>query len=62
MTQETQEIDIRMWIMRIVRNWYWIILSCILFGVLGIYTYFSTTAKYTVDAKLMIRKIGRAHV
>lgn len=55
MTQETQEIDIRMWIMRIVRNWYWIILSCILFGVLGIYTYFSTTAKYTVDAKLMIR-------
>lgn len=55
MTQETQEIDIRMWIIRIVKNWYWILLSCILFGALGVYTYLSTTSKYTVDAKLMIR-------
>ena len=55
MTQETQEIDIRTWIIRIFRNWYWILISCIIFGALGIYTYLSTTSKYTVDAKLMIR-------
>ena len=55
MAQETQEIDIRTWIIRIVRNWYWFLLSCILFGALGVYTYFATTSKYTVDAKLMIR-------
>ena len=55
MAQETQEIDIRTWIIRIVHNWYWFLLSCILFGALGVYTYFATTSKYTVDAKLMIR-------
>ena len=55
MTQETQEIDIRTWIIRIFRNWYWILISCIIFGALGVYTYLSTTSKYTVDAKLMIR-------
>ncbi len=55
MAQETQEIDLRMWIIRILKNWYWFLLSCILFGALGVYSYFSTTSKYTVDAKLMIR-------
>ena len=29
MAQETQEIDIRMWCIRILKNWYWILLSCI---------------------------------
>lgn len=55
MAQDTQEIDIRMWCIRILKNWYWIILSCILFGCLGIYKYFSTTPRHTVDAKIMIR-------
>lgn len=55
MAQETQEIDIRMWCIRILKNWYWILLSCILFGAWGIYTYLSTTPRHTVDAKIMIR-------
>lgn len=55
MAQETQEIDIRMWCIRILKNWYWILLSCILFGAWGIYTYLSTTPRHTVDAKIMLR-------
>ena len=55
MAQETQEIDIRMWCIRILKNWYWILLSCILFGAWGVYTYLSTTPRHTVDAKIMIR-------
>jgi capsular exopolysaccharide synthesis family protein len=55
MAQETQEIDIRMWCIRILKNWYWILLSCIVFGALGIYNYLSTTPRHTVDAKIMIR-------
>ena len=55
MAQETQEIDIRMWCIRILKNWYWILLSCILFGAWGVYTDLSTTPRHTVDAKIMIR-------
>ena len=55
MAQETQEIDIRMWCIRILKNWYWIMLSCIIFGALGIYNYLSTTPRHAVDAKIMIR-------
>lgn len=55
MAQETQEIDIRMWCIRILKNWYWILLSCILFGAWGVYTYLSTTPRHIVDAKIMIR-------
>lgn len=55
MAQETQEIDLRMWIIRILKNWYWILLSCIVFGALGVYKFFSTTYRHTVDAKIMIR-------
>lgn len=55
MAQETQEIDIRKWVLRILKNWYWFVLSCCLCGVIGIYHYFSHTKKFTVDASLMIR-------
>jgi uncharacterized protein involved in exopolysaccharide biosynthesis len=55
MAQENQEIDIRAWVMRILRNWYWFALSCLLCGALGIYYYASHTRKYTVDASLMLR-------
>ena len=55
MAQENQEIDIRAWVMRILRNWYWFALSCMLCGALGIYYYASHTRKYTVDASLMLR-------
>lgn len=55
MAQENQEIDIRGWIIRILKNWYWFVLSCALCGAFGMYKYFSTTQKYQVDAKIMIR-------
>lgn len=55
MTQETQEIDIRKWILRILKNWYWFVLCCALFSALGVYYYFSHTYKFTVDASLMLR-------
>lgn len=55
MTQETQEIDIRKWVLRILKNWYWFVLCCALFGALGVYYYFSHTYKFTIDASLMLR-------
>ena len=55
MAQQTQEIDIRLWCTRILKNWYWFFISCFLFGVLGIYKYFSTTPQYEVDSRIMIR-------
>ena len=55
MAQQTQEIDIRLWSTRILKNWYWFFISCFLFGVLGIYKYFSTTPQYEVDSRIMIR-------
>lgn len=48
---QNQEIDIRAWVMRILKNWYWFALSCMFFGGLGVLTYLSKTYK-----------IGRAHV
>ena len=55
MAQQTNEVDIRLWCVRILKNWYWFVISCFLFGVWGIYHYFSTTPQYAVDAQMMIR-------
>mgnify|MGYP003288689408 CR=1 FL=1 len=55
MAQENQEIDIRAWVLRILKNWYWFLLSCVLFGAIGAYKYFTTTKKYRVDASIMLR-------
>lgn len=55
MAQETKEIDVRAWCVRILKNWYWILLSCALCGALGIYYYMSHTKKFQVDANIMIR-------
>lgn len=55
MAQQTNEIDIRLWCVRILKNWYWFIISCFVFGVWGVYHYFSTTPQYVVDARMMIR-------
>jgi capsular exopolysaccharide synthesis family protein len=55
MSQKEKEIDIRSWIIRIFKNWYWFVLSCAIFGVIGAYTYVSTTKKYKVDASIMLR-------
>ena len=49
------EIDLRAWCIRILKNWYWIVLSCALCGALGIYYYVSHTKKFKVDANIMIR-------
>ena len=60
MSQREQEIDIRAWIIRILKNWYWFVLSCAVFGAVGLYTYFSTTKKYVVDASIMLRSDDEA--
>ena len=52
---QNQEIDIRAWVMRILKNWYWFALSCMVFGGLGVLTYLSKTYKYTVDSQIMLR-------
>lgn len=55
MSQKQQEIDIRAWIIRILKNWYWFVLSCAVFGGLGAYKYVTTTKKFDVDASIMLR-------
>ena len=55
MAQENQEIDIRKWVFRILRNWYWFVICCGAFGVLGLYYYFSHTSKFQVDSSIMLR-------
>ncbi|MBR5328184.1 MAG: polysaccharide biosynthesis tyrosine autokinase [Paludibacteraceae bacterium] len=56
MSQKEQEIDIRSWIIRILKNWYWFVLSCAVCGAIGAYTYVSTTKKFKVDASIMLRE------
>ncbi len=60
MSQIEQEVDIRAWIIRILKNWYWFVLSCAFFGAVGLYTYFSTTKKFVVDASIMLRSDDEA--
>lgn len=55
MAQQTQEIDIRLWVTRLLKNWYWFFIGCFVFGVWGMYKYFSTTPQYLVDSRIMIR-------
>ena len=56
--QDSFVIDIRLWINRILKNWYWFVISCFICGALSIYTYFSTTPKYAVNAQIMLRTSG----
>lgn len=51
-----QEIDIRLWITRILKNWYWFVIGCIIAGGLGVRHYFSTTYKFTVDSEVVLRE------
>ena len=55
MAQENQFIDFRSLIIRILKNWYWFVLSCLICGVLGGLSYYSKTLKFTVDSKIMLR-------
>ena len=56
MAQEMQEIDIRLWITSIFKNWYWFVIGCIIAGGLGVWHYFSTTYKFTVDSEVVLRE------
>ena len=60
MSQKEQEIDIRAWIIRILKNWYWFVLSCAVCGAIGLYKYFSSTKEYVVDASIMLRSEDEA--
>ena len=60
MSQKEQEIDIRAWIIRILKNWYWFVLSCAVCGAIGLYSYFSSTKEYVVDASIMLRSEDEA--
>lgn len=56
MSQKQEElIDIRSWILRILKNWYWFVLSCAICGAIGGYKYLTTTPKFKVDASIMLR-------
>lgn len=55
MTQDTIVIDIRLWFNRLLKNWYWFVISCFIVGLLGIYHFFSTTPQYAVNARIMLR-------
>ena len=55
MTQEKDQIDIRAWVIRILKNWYWFFLSCAVVGAIGLYKYYTTTPKFRVDASIMLR-------
>ena len=56
MAQEMQEIDVRRWISRILKNWYWFVISSVIMGGFGILHYFSTTYKFTVDSEIILRE------
>ena len=51
----TQEIDVRAWLIRILKNWYWFLLSAIIFVFIGIYHFFSSTYKFEVKSEIMLR-------
>ena len=55
MAQENQEIDIRAWVVRIFKNWYWFVLSCLFFGTVGGLSYLSKNNKFLVDSQIMLR-------
>ena len=55
MAQNNQEIDVRAWVIRIFKNWYWFLLSAIVCAFIGIYHFLSSTYKFEVKSELMLR-------
>lgn len=55
MSQVKREIDFRAWVIRILKNWHWFLLSCVVFGAIGTYKYLTTTKKFRVDATVLIQ-------
>ena len=53
--EKNQEIDIRAWVIRILKNWYWFVLSCLICGTLGGLSYFSKNKSFVVDSQIMLR-------
>lgn len=53
--QENNQIDIRAWLLRILRNWYWFLLSGVVFGALGVMQYLSSPNKFEVKSEIMLR-------
>lgn len=53
--EKNQEIDIRAWVVRIFKNWYWFVLSCLICGTLGGVSYFSKNKSFVVDSQIMLR-------
>lgn len=49
------EIDVRAWLIRALKNWYWFVLCCALFGGAGLLKYFSTPSQYRVEGSIMLR-------
>ena len=52
---QSQGIDIRAWITRLLKNWYWFVASCAVFLVIGLYVFFSTPNEFEVKAEIMLR-------
>lgn len=57
MAQDTNAIDIRLWFNRFIKKWYWFFISCAIFGLFGLYNYFSTTPEFAVSARVMLRSL-----
>ena len=52
---KSQEIDLRAWATRLIKNWYWFVASCSVFIMIGLYVYLSTPNEFEVKAEIMLR-------
>lgn len=52
---QSQGIDIRAWITRLIKNWYWFLASIAVFILIGLYVFFSTPNEFEVKAEIMLR-------
>lgn len=55
MAQNNEQFDIREIFTKVLKNWYWFVLSCFICGCLGILYYISANKQYRVDATIMLR-------
>lgn len=52
---KSQQIDLRAWVTRLLKNWYWFVASCSVFIMIGLYVYLSTPNEFEVKAEIMLR-------
>lgn len=52
---KSQQIDLRAWVTRLLKNWYWFVASCLVFIMIGLYVYLSTPNEFEVKAEIMLR-------